>query len=108
MVTAPPSEKLGSAGDPSTPLRCVQNDAHAKSPEGFATHDDLGWHTVWRTRPSESLFQAIVTQLTDQAPPPCQPTQAEIHAAFQTHGGNLRESLFQLYDVVQARLSAGT
>lgn len=82
--------------------RCRRCDARLL----VTAHRDLGWHTVWRTRPSEALLHAIVTDLTDGGPPGCRPSEAEIQEAFASHDGNLRESLFQLYDVVQARIAS--
>lgn len=54
-------------------------------------------------RPCETtpdLLRAIVARLPDRGGPV---DEADIAAAFELHGGNLRESLYDLYDRVERR-----
>jgi hypothetical protein len=68
-------------------------------------HADLGLPTIFATRPSLDLARRLVSRLL----PPGDRTLTEddVAAAYQRHPDNLREMLFSLYDVYQAR-GAGT
>jgi hypothetical protein len=63
------------------------------------THADMGLTTIFSTQPSDELAQAVVTRLLANGPAPL--AAAEISAAFIAADGNLRETLFKLYDVYQ-------
>jgi hypothetical protein len=66
------------------------------------THEPLDLPLLFRTQPSEALAQQVVGRLLADKDSPVKP--ADIAAAFKTSGGNLRETLFALYDVHQSRI----
>ena len=65
------------------------------------THKDLGLPTLYRTEPSLELTRAIVARLL--SPDDETITADDIAQAFTAAGGNLRETLFALFDVYQQR-----
>ena len=68
------------------------------------SHRDAGMPELIRCGTSASLLSAIVRSLPDRA---CWHgiliCEADIEAAFTNHSGNLRESLYELYDRFEAR-----
>jgi len=68
-------------------------------------HADAGLPTVWRTKPSPELLARLVERLLDGFPPLI--AAADIAAAYEQHDGNLRESLFRLYDLYESRRRLG-
>ncbi len=65
------------------------------------THQPLGLPPLVRTKPTEQLAERIVAQLLPREDKTIKP--ADIRAAFRQHEGNLRETLFTLFDIYQAR-----
>ena len=64
-------------------------------------HSDMGLPLVFQTQPSPQLAQTIVEKIV-----PADSTRLstdDINRAFEATGGNLRETLFRLYDVYQQR-----
>ena len=67
-------------------------------------HAELGLPTIYRTQPSEALALRVVNALLpsdDRAIAP-----SDVSRAYDTSGGNLRETLFALFDVYQTRTRA--
>lgn len=65
-------------------------------------HHDSGLPTIYSTQPRLELAQMLVQRLlpaADVIGP------ADVEAAWQVHGGNLRELLFSLYDLFEQRRS---
>ena len=67
-------------------------------------HADVGLPLLFRTEVTEELVEKIVALLVsdDQS----LLSRDDIEAARETHGDDLREILFELYDIWQARSSA--
>jgi hypothetical protein len=63
-------------------------------------HRDRGLPTIYRTEPSEELVRAVVARLLGNG---SIVTSTEIAEAYQVTGRNVREALFKLYDVYQAK-----
>jgi energy-coupling factor transporter ATP-binding protein EcfA2 len=63
------------------------------------THEDANLPTLYRMNPSEELAQAVVSRLVPSGD--ARLAQADVSAAFAATGGNVRETLFRLYDVYQ-------
>jgi hypothetical protein len=64
-------------------------------------HSDMGLPTLFQTQPSPQLAQTIVEMIV-----PAYTTRVtvdDVSRAFNATGGNLRETLFRLYDVYQQR-----
>jgi hypothetical protein len=64
-------------------------------------HSDMGLPTLYQMHPSQKLAQTIVEKIV-----PADSTRLntdDITRAFEATGGNLRETLFRLYDVYQER-----
>jgi hypothetical protein len=70
-----------------------------------ACHRDAGLPTLWRTDPSPELLNRLVERLLDGFPPLIAP--ADIRAAYELHNGDVRESLFRLYDLYESRRRQG-
>jgi hypothetical protein len=69
-------------------------------------HQSVGLPLAAQTAPSLDLAERIVGQLTGDRTAPLDP--ASVDQCYARHSGNLREMLFDLYDVYQQRfLSAG-
>jgi len=68
------------------------------------SHEPAGLATVAGTAPSLELAQALVAQLTAGSASPITP--ADVAAAYAAHRGNLREMLFGLYDLHDARVAS--
>jgi hypothetical protein len=64
-------------------------------------HQDLGLPTLFVTQPTLELAQQVVGRLLDSDDQTI--TIEDITAAWETAEGNLRETLFKLFDVYQAR-----
>ena len=58
---------------------------------------------IWRTVATEATLVRIVEQLTADLSSPLRPSQQQVRDAFNAHDGNLREALFDLYDIVSQR-----
>jgi hypothetical protein len=65
-------------------------------------HRPLRLPVLWRTEPSLGVAQAVVSRLlpTEHAGII---TPEDVAVACRAHGGNLRETLFALYDVFESR-----
>lgn len=64
------------------------------------SHAPVGLPTLYAVEPSLATTQAIVRDLTDESA--CV-EEAEVARCFEAHGGNIRETLFALYDLVERR-----
>ena len=64
------------------------------------SHRPTGLPMLWRCETTPDLLRAIITRLPDHGG---LVDDADIAEAFDRHGGNLRESLFDLYDKVEGR-----
>jgi hypothetical protein len=68
-------------------------------------HVDVALPTLYHTQPSESLAQAVVAKLVHGGADGLTPE--EIASAYTATHGNIRETLFRLYDVYQQRDAVG-
>jgi energy-coupling factor transporter ATP-binding protein EcfA2 len=68
-------------------------------------HADVGLPTVYRTQSSESLAATVVSRLLPATGHEI--ATADIAAAYSAAEGNVRETLFKLYDVYQQRSPDG-
>jgi hypothetical protein len=64
-------------------------------------HKDVGLPTVYETKPSEEVALAVAARLL--AEKNTQFPRSEITGAYQAANGNVRETLFKLFDVYQTR-----
>jgi hypothetical protein len=64
-------------------------------------HQPLDLPLLARTQPTEAVAQQVVRQLLAGTESPVKP--ADVTEAFKAKNGNVREMLFALYDVHQAR-----
>lgn len=64
-------------------------------------HHDVGLPTLYCTQPSEELVREVVARLIPNADGAVSPN--DISTAYAAAGGNMRETLFRLYDVYQQR-----
>jgi hypothetical protein len=64
------------------------------------SHQPAGLPVLWRCETTPDLLRAIIARLPDHGG---LVDDADIAAAFHRHGGNLRESLYDLYDRVERR-----
>jgi hypothetical protein len=69
----------------------------------ITTHRDLGLPTIYRTEPTLELARAVVARLlpTENA----SITADDIAAAYRSTNGNIRETLFALFDIYHQRNS---
>lgn len=67
------------------------------------THHRYGFPRLATTTATLQLAHRIVAQLLDNHPAADRITAADVAEQFTRHGGNLREMLFGLYDVFEAR-----
>jgi hypothetical protein len=67
----------------------------------ITTHQPRREPTLYRTSTSEQLLQCLVAKLTTGLPYTDQPSTDQVRQAFIRSGGNLREALLLLYDVVE-------
>jgi hypothetical protein len=65
------------------------------------SHHECGLPVLFRTQPDLSIVQRLVEQ---RLPPhEARIRSSDIELAWRRHGGNVRELLFELYDVFEAR-----
>lgn len=69
-------------------------------------HSSVGLPTLWETRPSLALAQSVAARLLSGHPPLI--SAADVREAFERHAGNLRETLFHLYDLFEWRRRSAT
>jgi len=69
-------------------------------------HESVGLPTLFHAAPTPELFARIVEHLMAGRNPSF--TSAELAECFSKHRGNLREALFDLYDLFDQRRSIGT
>jgi hypothetical protein len=67
----------------------------------ITAHADQGFPTIYQTQPSEAVAQRVVAALLPQGDATLAP--ADIASAFEATGGNVRETLFTLFDVYRER-----
>jgi energy-coupling factor transporter ATP-binding protein EcfA2 len=67
-------------------------------------HSDVGLPPLFQTQPTLELAQQLVRRLLPQGDATL--SDADVTAAFARHPDNLRETLFTLYDLYQARGAA--
>lgn len=67
----------------------------------ITAHADAGLPTLFQTQPTLEVAQQVVRQLLE--PNETSVSSADVAAAWQAAQGNLRETLFKLFDVYQAR-----
>ena len=73
----------------------------------ITSHRPMGLPTLHRTSPTVELVRAVVEKLL--ADERCEdaslarPNTTEIQTAFARHGGDVRETLFELYDLYEQR-----
>jgi hypothetical protein len=68
-------------------------------------HADVGLPTLFETKPTLELAHLLVRRLLPAGDATL--SDADVAAAFARHPGNLRETLFALYDLYQARCRVG-
>jgi hypothetical protein len=64
------------------------------------SHRPAGLPVLWRCETTPDLLRAIIARLPDHGG---LVDDADVAEAFHRHGGNLRESLYDLYDRVERR-----
>jgi len=69
-------------------------------------HTNVNLPTLYETKPSAEVMSAVVTQLAPNALPVV--TSDEIANAYREAGGNMRETLFKLFDVYRQRQGNST
>jgi hypothetical protein len=67
-------------------------------------HADVGLPTIYRAQPSEALAQRVVTELLPHGEAAITP--ADVSTAYVASKGDVRETLFKLFDVYQQRTSS--
>jgi len=67
-------------------------------------HASVGLPQLYRTTPTRHLAETIVGRLMAGRTPPF--SVAEVTECFVRHGGNLREVLFDLYDLYERQRPA--
>ena len=67
-------------------------------------HRSVGLPTLYRTAVTPGLAEQIIGQLLGDRPSPFTPD--EVSRCLSGHGGDLRETLFDLYDIYQRRRPA--
>ncbi len=65
------------------------------------SHQSVAFPDLFRTTTSPALARQIVNQLLERGPSPL--TAAEVNERFMAHRGDLRELLFDLYDLYEQR-----
>jgi energy-coupling factor transporter ATP-binding protein EcfA2 len=65
------------------------------------SHREAGLPTLWRTEPNVELLERLVEQLLAGFPPLI--ASDDVRFAYERHGGDIRESLFRLYDLYESR-----
>ncbi|RMF93248.1 MAG: hypothetical protein D6741_13905 [Planctomycetota bacterium] len=66
-------------------------------------HRPLGLPVLYRTRPDREQARRIVAHLQQSHEAPSLIEPADVDAAFDRHEGNLREIMFDLYDLYEIR-----
>lgn len=66
-------------------------------------HSDVGMQTLFRTTPSLAAAQAVAVRLQQWAPALVTPD--DVAVAYERCGGDVRETMFALYDVYESRLA---
>jgi energy-coupling factor transporter ATP-binding protein EcfA2 len=66
-------------------------------------HTDIGLPTLWKTQPSEDLAREVVAHLITPAESVI--TADDVSRCYQSQAGNVRETLFALYDLYEQRRS---
>jgi energy-coupling factor transporter ATP-binding protein EcfA2 len=64
-------------------------------------HSDIGLPALYETKPTEDLAHLVVARLTAKNGEPITPD--DVRAAYAAARGDIRETLFKLYDVYQNR-----
>jgi hypothetical protein len=72
------------------------------------THRDLGLPTLVHLRPTLDMVQRVVRRLLEGDLPKGLILPTDVQDAFGVTGGNVRETLFRLYDVYERRRGALT
>ena len=67
-------------------------------------HSDVGLPTIYQTQPSEALAQRVVKSLLSAGEVTITP--ADVSTAFSVAKGDVRETLFKLFDVYQQRANS--
>jgi len=67
----------------------------------WTSHQPLGLPLIWQTKPDLGMAKRVVGHLLAESP--LQLSPAEIDAAFYATHGDVRETLFRLYDLFQRR-----
>jgi hypothetical protein len=67
----------------------------------ITAHSDVGLPTIYQTQPSEALAQSVVRSLLPAGQAAITP--ADVSTAYSVAKGNVRETLFKLFDVYQKR-----
>jgi energy-coupling factor transporter ATP-binding protein EcfA2 len=67
-------------------------------------HSDVGLPTIYHTQPSEALAQRVVKSLLPAGEVAI--TSADVSAAFSEARGNVRETLFNLFDIYQQKMNS--
>jgi energy-coupling factor transporter ATP-binding protein EcfA2 len=65
------------------------------------SHEPVGLPSLYRTETSLDLARTVVEHLVSQGDPRI--TREDVAEPFQAHAGDLRETLFALYDLYEAR-----
>jgi len=65
------------------------------------THEPLGFPVLYRTSVTEELAQSLVKDLLPEGCDFIHPT--DVTSGYQRHGQNLRELLFEMYDLYEKR-----
>jgi energy-coupling factor transporter ATP-binding protein EcfA2 len=68
-------------------------------------HEDVKLPLLWATAPDERLVQQLVTQLQGEQ---LTVSAVDVSRCYQEHAGNVRETLFALYDLYQRKRIGGT
>jgi hypothetical protein len=69
-------------------------------------HEDVGLPKLWESAASEALVQQIVQQLLVQGEHSLIRPE-DVSRCYQAHAGNVRETLFGLYDLHERRQAGG-
>lgn len=79
------------------------NDACKRAGAGLlvTTHADVGLPTLFTTAPTDEQVQVLVRELLEGDDVKIRPD--DVSLCYQTHAGNVRETLFALYDLYERR-----
>lgn len=64
------------------------------------SHRPAGLPVLWKCETTPALLRAIVDRVPDHGGAV---NETDIDAAFQRHGGNVREAVYDLYDMIERR-----